>query len=253
MHSEDRSNWVINRDGECSPELLDKEMVRSLGAGAMVMYLKQRFPNHFYCLRGNHDDMDAEMGPYRKFVGVKRDERDELVLIDGRPVLTSDKGESGIVRDWVVTREGWGQPFLAAWTRFEHALPLFIQGCYYVISHTLPLAPLSAEKLHDPARPHELVLELTFSRGVNRVAIEETLEDLGLRDRVQRWFYGHSQVSSKKNGGKYEEALDGLLVRLNNPSKHVFAYVPASKDERRFDPTQDVYIKMANEEEFVIV
>ena len=37
VHSEKRSHWVINPEGECTSELLDKAMVRSLGAGAMSL------------------------------------------------------------------------------------------------------------------------------------------------------------------------------------------------------------------------
>lgn len=76
-------------------------MVRSLGAGAMVMYLKLQFPEHFYCLRGNHDDITGELETFRKFVGIRRDEQGEVVLIDGRPVLTADQGEPEIVREWI--------------------------------------------------------------------------------------------------------------------------------------------------------
>lgn len=250
VHSEDRSNWVINLDGEWTPELLDKEMVRSLGAGAMIMYLKLQFPEHFHCLRGNHDDMAGELVSFRKFVGIRRDEQDEVVLVDGHPILTGDKGEPEIVRDWVLTREGWGQTFLDAWAQFERALPLFAQGSYYVISHTLPLIPLSEAALRDPNRPREITLELTQRRGVNSTAIAETLDNLGIKSVVQRWFYGHTPVPQEKNGGKYEEDLDGLVIRLNNSEQYVFAYVPESSDERRFDPTRDVYIKSPAEERF---
>ncbi|GCE22766.1 metallophosphoesterase [Dictyobacter kobayashii] len=242
VHSEERSNWVINLDGEWTPELLDKEMVRSLGAGAMIMYLKLQYPEHFHCLRGNHDDMAAEFGPFRKFVGLKYDEQDEPVLVDGQSVLTADKGESQIVRDWILAREGYGQTFLDAWTQFERALPLFAQGSYYVISHTLPDISFSESDLHDPNKLRNITLALTSNRGINPPAIKSTLDNLGLKDIVQRWFYGHSRVLPEKNGGKYEEDLDGLLVRLNNPKKQVFAYVPLASDERRFDPTRDVYL-----------
>lgn len=250
VHSEERSNWVINLDGEWTPELLDKEMVCSLGAGAMVMYLKLQFPEHFHCLRGNHDDMAGELGTLRKFVGVRRDEQGKVVLIDGHPLFTTDKGETEIVRDWVLTREGWGQAFLDAWVQFERALPLFAQGSYYVISHTLPLIPLSEGALRDPNRSQEMTLELTSRRGVNSTALALTLDNLGIKGIVERWFYGHTPVPQEKNGGKYEEDLDGLVIRLNNQEKYVFAYVPALLDERRFDPTRDVYIKSPAEERF---
>jgi len=242
VHSEERSHWVINLDGEWTPELVDKEMVRSLGAGAMIMYLKLQFPDHFHCLRGNHDDITEELGKFRKFVGIKRDEQDKIVLVDGHHILTGDKGEPDLVRDWILTREGWGQAFLDTWAQFERALPLFAQGSYYVISHTLPDIPLTEEAIRDPQRAKEINCALTSNRQINRAAIEETLDNLGIRGSIQRWFYGHTPVPLEKNDGKYEEDLDGLAVRFNNPKKQIFAYVPASNDERRFDPTRDVFI-----------
>ncbi|GCE14987.1 metallophosphoesterase [Tengunoibacter tsumagoiensis] len=248
VHSEKRDHWVVNLDGEWTPELLEREMTYSLGMGAMIMYLKICYPQHFHCLRGNHDDMAMEMGPYRKFVGLKCNDQKEVIEIDGKPVFTADKGESGIVKDWVLTREGWGETFLDAWTRFERALPLFAQGNYYVVTHTLPLIPLSRAELQNPERPREVVKELTSSRGIHPTALEETLDNLGIREKVQRWFYGHTPVPEKHNGGKYEEDLEGLLIRLNNPEKYVFAYVPIAKSEQPFVPTRDIYIKSPEEE-----
>lgn len=250
VHSEKRSDWVINNDGEWTAELLDKEMVRSLGAATMIMYLKTDYPSHFHCLRGNHDDMAGELAEdFRKFVGLKY-ENNELVFVDGRPVVTADRGESKIVRDWVLTREGWGQPFLQQWASFDKSLPLFAEASYYVISHTLPRVPLTEAEIRNPDRPREIAMELTSRRGVDEAAITATLENLGLAGQVKHWFHGHSQVSPDINDGKYEESLDGLVVRLNNPRQHVFAYVPASYEEHLFDPTRDVYIKSLEEETF---
>lgn len=247
VHSEERVHWVTNDDGAWSAELLDREMVRSLGAGAMIMYLKTQYPVHFHCLRGNHDDIAGEMAKdFRKFVGLKY-ENDEPVLVEGRPVVTGDKGESKLVREWVLSREGWGQEFLETWARFESALPLLAQASYYLISHTLPLLPLAEAEIRDPQRGCEISRELTSNRGVNEAAIHETLANLNLQETIQRWFYGHSRVPPEINGGKYEESLDGLVVRLNNPKQHVFAYVPAARDEQRFDPARDVYIKAPTE------
>lgn len=246
VHSEKRSDWVINLNGEWTPELLEKEMLRSLGMSAMVMYLKLRYPHHFHCLRGNHDDVAMEFGPFRKFVGLQFDANGEAVEVDGRSVFTAEKGESGIVKDWVLNREGWGREFLETWAQFERLLPLLAQGSYYIVTHTLPLIPLSLAAFQSPERPRELVEELTSRRGLKPAALEQTLDNLGIRRRVQRWFYGHTRV--KTNGGRYEEDLDGLLIRLNNPEEFVCAYVPASTHERLFEPERDVYMQAPDRE-----
>jgi Calcineurin-like phosphoesterase len=252
VHSEERADWVINDNGDCTPELLDKEMIRSLGAAAMVMYLKIQYPTHFHCLRGNHDDMTGELADdFRKFVGLKM-ENDEHVLVDGKPVITSDKGESRIVRDWVLHRGiGWGQPFLDLWGQFDKALPIFAEGTYYVVSHTLPLETLSKSDIRNKNRSRKITDQLTSKRGENRDAIHGTLENLGLKESIKRWFHGHTHVPKEVNGGKYDESPDGLLLRINNQTNYVFAFVPAPAiDERLFDPTKDVFIKSPSEVQF---
>ncbi len=148
VHSEVRTDWVINENGDWTIELLEKEMVRSLGSAAMVMYLKMQYPQHFNCLRGNHDDMVGELA----------------------------KGESMIVRDWILTRgDGWGQTFLDLWGQFDKALPIFAKGEYYAISHTPPQRALEETEIRDKTRLPSVTLELTSRRGENREAIILTL------------------------------------------------------------------------------
>jgi Calcineurin-like phosphoesterase len=251
VHSEERTDWVINDNGDWTAELLEKEMVRSLGAGLIIMQLKVLHPIHFHCLRGNHDDIAGELTKdFRKFVGLKF-ENDEPVFLNGAPVLTANKGESVIVREWILSREdGWGPSFLELWGHFDRALPIFAKGTSYVVSHTLPQTPLLQADIKNKQRPREITLELTSKRGTNKQAIDKTLENLDITNTVKRWFYGHTHVPSQTNRGKYEESLDGLVVRLNNQKNYVFAYVPGPIDSRDFDPKKDVYIKSPTEERF---
>ncbi len=251
VHSEERADWVINDNGDWTTELLDKEMVRSLGAAVIIMQLKVQYPAHFHCLRGNHDDIAGELTKdFRKFVGLKF-ENDELVFLNGAPVLTANKGESVIVREWILSRgDGWGPSFLELWGHFDRALPIFARGTYYVVSHTLPQTPLLEADIRNKQRLREITLELTSKRGNNRKAIHKTLESLVTKNTVKRWFYGHTHVPPQTNGGRYEEGLDGLVVRLNNQRNYVFAYVPGPIDSRDFDPAKDVYIKSPIEERF---
>jgi calcineurin-like phosphoesterase family protein len=251
VHSEERADWVINDNGDWTTELLNKEMVRSLGAAVIIMRLKVQYPAHFHCLRGNHDDIAGELTKdFRKFVGLKF-EKDELVFNNGAPVITAGKGESILVREWILSRgDGWGPSFLDLWGQFDRALPIFAQGTYYVVSHTLPQAPLLEADIRNKQRPREVTFELTSKRGNNRKAIDKTLENLGIKNTIKRWFHGHTHISPQTNGGRYEESLDGLVIRLNNQKNYVFAYVPGSTDSRGFDPTKDVYIKLPTEERF---
>jgi hypothetical protein len=250
MHSELRSDWVTNDNGDWANELLEKEMVRSLNTASLIMYLKMQYPTHFHCLRGNHDDIAGELAEdFRKYVGVKY-ENNERVMVQGRPLLTSDKGESKIVRNWILTRSGWGQPFLYLWSQFDRALPVFATGAYYVVSHTLPQMSLTVSDIRNKNRPSRITFELTSQRGENREAMNRTLENLGIIHTVRRWFHGHTHVSPEINGGKFQESPDGLLIRINNQSNYVFAYVPGPNDKARFDPLKDVYIKTPTEATF---
>ncbi len=249
MHSETRSDWVINDNGDWTKELLDKEMIRSLGTATLIMYLKTLYPAHFHCLRGNHDDIAGELAEdFRKFVGV-RYEKNERVIINGRPLLTSDKGESKIVRDWILTRSDWGQPFLRLWSQFDRALPIFAAGKYYAVSHTLPQISLTASDIKNKNRASRITFELTSQRGENREAISKTLENLGIIHTVRRWFHGHTHVSPETNGGKYQATPDGFIIRINNQSHYVFAYVPG-QTELPFDPSKHIYIKSPTETTF---
>lgn len=251
VHSEERSDWVINNDGEWTEELLEREMIRSLGAGLMIMSLKIAYPRHFYCLRGNHDDIAGELSKdFRKFVGLKYDDQGKQVFKDGFPVMTDKRGESVIVRDWILTRQGWGQLFLQKWAQFEKSLPVFARGSYYVISHTLPQIALLEKDIRDINRPIDITLQLTSRRGINETALVGTLENFGIKDIIKHWFHGYTQVSMNTNDGKYEQSPNGMVIRLNNPKCYVFAYVPPSNAEHLFDPSRNVYIKSLAEETF---
>ncbi len=251
VHSELRSDWVINDNGDWTAELLEKEMIRSLGAATIVMYLKMQYPRHFHCLRGNHDDMTGELAEdFRKFVGV-RYEQNERVLVNGHPVLTSAKGESKIVREWIQARgDGWGRSFLQLWGQFDRALPIFVRGSYYAISHTLPQMALSEGELRNKNRPSRITFELTSQRGENREAMYRTLKNLGIEDIVRLWFHGHTHVPPDTNGGRYFLSSDGFVVRINNQKNYVFAYVPEPEEKRYFQPARDVYIKSPTEATF---
>ncbi len=250
VHSEVRSDWVINDNGDWTVELLEKEMARSLGAATIIMYLKVQYPGHFHCLRGNHDDIAGELAEdFRKFVGV-RYENNERVMVNGRPILTSAKGESKVVRDWILARSGWGASFLQLWSQFDRALPIFAVGGYYAISHTLPQKSLIVSDIKNKNRHSRITFELTSQRGENREALYKTLENLGIIHTVRRWFHGHTHVSPDINYGKYQESPDGLLVRINNQSDYVFAYVPGPADKWPFHPPKDVYIKAPTEAMF---
>ena len=251
VHSEVRSDWVINDNGDWAPELLEKEMIRSLGAAAIIMYLKMQYPEHFHCLRGNHDDIIGELTEdFRKFVGVMY-KNNERVLVNGHPMLTSGKGESRIVRDWILAKgSGWGPSFLQLWGQFDRALPVFVQGVYYAISHTLPQMPLSEREMRNKNRSPRITFELTSQRGENREAMYGTLENLGVKGNVRHWFHGHTHVPPEINGGRYLESPDKFVVRINNQTNHVFAYVPGTDEQWPFHPPKDVYIKSPAEAEF---
>ena len=253
VHSEERSDWVINENGDWTPELLQKEMIRSLGAATLVMYLKMQYSAHFHCLRGNHDDITGELTKdFRKFVGLKF-EHGDLVFEHGRPVVTANEGESIITRNWILKRgRGWGLAFLDLWGQFDRALPVFAQGSNFVVSHYLPGRALSKEEIADKNRSRDATMQLTSldEKSVQQEAMDQTLENLGLQESVLYWFHGHRNVSSAINEGKYAIGPGGRTVRLNNPKNHVFAYVPGPLDQRLFDPTIDVYIKKPAEPAF---
>jgi len=196
MHSEQRNQmrWLqAEQDylsGGTSPAL-EAELVESLGLLAMIMDLKVAYPQHFYFVRGNHEDMDPER-PYTKFTRV---------------------GESNLVREWVL--KNWGKQFLTQWSACERAMPLLASGASFMGSHSPPERQLTLKQVQD--RAPEAFRALCWSDNTRWSAgsAEEKafLANCALfQVSAQRpWIAGHRKVDE----GLYRSQLGGRIIQIN--------------------------------------
>ncbi|MFN8610373.1 MAG: metallophosphoesterase [Vulcanimicrobiota bacterium] len=194
MHSEQRNQmrWLqAEQDylqGVESPAM-EAELVESLGLMEMLFELKSTFPNNFYLVRGNHEDMDPER-PYTKFTRV---------------------GESNLVKAWV-TRH-WGEKFLRKWAGTERALPLLARGASFMGSHAPPEGEISIEEVQNRTSSAFRALcwsdntrwdgdqERTFLKNCDRFSVTA----------ARPWVAGHRKVE----GALYRSQCGGRIIQIN--------------------------------------
>lgn len=222
MHAEGRAQerWLqAERDflaGAKSSASMQAELVESLGLLKMVMDLKVAFPNNFYFVRGNHEDMNPQ-SPYAKFTRV---------------------GESNLVKHWV---EGnLGKDFLRQWHACEQAMPLVALGGSFVGSHASPEAPLTVADAQ--ARTVSAFRACCWSDNTRWSAggpEEQTFRDNCRRFKVtpQRpWVVGHRKVE----GALYRSQCDGLLIQINPLDSATRVYIVAPPAGQPLNPARNV-------------
>ncbi|MBI3925776.1 MAG: hypothetical protein HY319_09565 [Armatimonadetes bacterium] len=232
MHSEERGRARWERAASLSLpglipasalDVLDQEMVESLGLMQMVMELKHFFPEHFHYLKGNHDQV---MGHVTKFA----------------PVV----GEGRLVRAWI--RDRFGEDFLQRYKLFEDLLPLMAIGRHLVATHSAPGRAVSKNEIELRTLRAEKALCWTsnsrrardgsylFETEENYRNFKEILRSLGRSGST--WIIGHRAVDSDENGGLYRSQFKGRMIQINRPDRYVIAVIPA---DGRFRPELDVY------------
>jgi hypothetical protein len=198
MHSEQRAQqrWlqaeaeVLGAHPEASPAM-QAEMVESLGLMRMIFELKSVFPERFFFLRGNHEDMDPQR-PYAKFTRV---------------------GESNLVKHWVVAR--FGADFLKRWSQAEKALPLVGEGGSFLASHSPPEELLLREDvLQGSAAVFHACTWSDNTRwqpgGLQEGNFLANCRRYGVTPQ-RPWVVGHRKVE----GARYRSQCGGRLLQIN--------------------------------------
>lgn len=217
MHSEQRNQlrWLqAEQDYLEGRESLsmEAELTESLGLMEMLFELKVGYPNHFYMVRGNHEDMDPERA-YTKFTQV---------------------GESNLVKTWV-TRH-WGEKFLKQWSATERSLPLLASGATFMGSHAPPEAEITQEGVQK--RTSAAFRALCWSDNTRWGAAEEKTF-LKNCERFQvtpnrPWVAGHRKVE----GALYRSQCEGRIIQINPIEGWVMIIAPAKG--RPFEPRKAV-------------
>lgn len=208
MHSEQRQQmrWLQaeqdHLNGRSSPAL-EAELVESLGLLSMIMDLKMAYPQHFYFVRGNHEDMNPER-PYTKFTQV---------------------GESNLVREWVLKK--WGEKFLTQWSACEHSMPLLASGATFVGSHAPPEQEITPEQVEKRTAAAFRALcwsdNTRWSAGSpEEKAFLANCARFGVSPQ-RPWIAGHRKVYE----GLYRSQLGGRLLQINPIEGWVVLQAPA--------------------------
>lgn len=208
MHSEQRNQmrWLQAEQDYLSGKqslALEGEIAESLGLMVMLFELKSSFPNHFFFVRGNHEDMDPER-PYAKFTQV---------------------GESNLVKAWV--SRNWGEPFLKQWSATERSLPLLVSGGSFVGSHAPPERELTAGEVQKRTPAAFRALCWSDNTRWTPGSAEESAFLTNCRrfqiSASRPWVAGHRKVTE----GLYRSQLGGKIIQINPIEGWVMILAPA--------------------------
>ena len=222
FHSEKRGyfRWINSYEefqtGFRRHKNMDQEMCESLGLMEMVMILKQRFPNQFHFLKGNHENIRNEEGrgnhSFGKFVY-----------------------EGEMVKRWVL--KFLGEDFLNDYAEFEYLLPYMAVGQNFMASHAEPLEYYTPEDVINIHDDDGIKDGLTWTQ--NDKSLPGTVEKF-LRyyreefDRsLQKYLGGHRTIS-----GKYKLRADDLFIQIHNPDKMQIFYSDPFQDP---DPEKYIF------------
>jgi len=166
-----------SREGFMGPEM-EEEMGYSLSCLAAAAGLQALFPDRFFCLKGNHDNMcnrfDHGDLPFYKY---------------------ANEGSMGA--DWF--RERYGPELCEIMRAYELSLPLLAAGGDFCASHAEPAFPLRLEELiENPLQP-SIAQALMWTRDGEAMegSIAASMDSIlgassGRRKRL--WVVGHTAL-----------------------------------------------------------
>ncbi|WP_319561317.1 metallophosphoesterase [Marispirochaeta sp.] len=192
---------------------MNHEMADNLGLLQMILTLMQLFPENFFFLKGNHENIDNEFGrgnyPFRKFVN-----------------------EGEMVKLW--TQRFLGDNCLQLLKQYENLLPLAAEGDGFLVTHAEPAQGFSRDKIINAYRNDDVLYGLTWTDNgeAQSGSVAETLASFFPgRDR-SICFGGHRPVNgyfSLRNGDRY--------IQINHPVAELVALVRRGED---FNPAEQI-------------
>ncbi len=194
---------------------MDHEMAESLGLMQMVMLLKSAFPENFFFLKGNHENILNEEGrgnhPFGKFVY-----------------------EGEMVRVWA--EKFMGIEWMKEYSEFEHDLPFMALAEELIISHAEPRYYYHPEEIINIRENDDIKLGLTWTANdeAEEESVESILEDYSERfNRSFRYYIGgHRTIRTV-----YNLRASGLYVQIHNPERHIVLYTDQVSE---FDPSENI-------------
>ncbi|QEN07523.1 hypothetical protein EXM22_05785 [Oceanispirochaeta crateris] len=221
FHAEKRAHkrWVKSLDEYKTNyrrhKNMDKEMAESLGLMQMIMLLQSFFPDHFFFLKGNHENILNEEGrgnhPFGKFVY-----------------------EGEMVKSW--TEKFLGKSFLYAYSEYEHSLPFMALANNLIISHAEPREYYSPEEIIEIHEYENIKLGLTWTANnqADEDSVSSILDDYSRRFNRDFTHYigGHRTINTL-----YNLRASGRFVQIHNPMIRV---VLITDQQERFNPDKNI-------------
>lgn len=191
---------------------LSAEIADSMGLMEMVMECIVAFPNHFFFLKGNHENIlnDDENGnhPFRKY---------------------ADEGE--MFYTFFINQ--FGLDFTLRYAQFEQTLPLCVVGDRFMVSHAEPRHFYDEQMLIDARLQPQIIEHLTWTEngGSEEGTVQRMLASFLPDFADSLYFGGHRPVADM-----YALRASNRYVQIHDPSSGTFALVPS---DRPFDFDQD--------------
>lgn len=188
---------------------MDSEMRENLGLLEMLCLVKSWFPRNFHFLKGNHENIDNELGegnyPFRKFAE-----------------------EGDMVKSWIL--RFYGEETLRRIYYWEKSLPLMAAGKDFLVTHCEPARDFYRDEVVNANIFPDVIYGLTWvdNDQAERGSAEGTLRSFFGNPGGKRIFGGHRPVS-----GHYSLRQDGAYVQINTPNEWVVA---AFTDMATFNP-----------------
>ena len=218
FHSERHAmfRWLTAYE-EVKSNLLDgpaltAEIAESMGLMEMVMECIVAFPNNFFFLKGNHENIlnNNENGnhPFRKY---------------------ADEGEMF----YTFFMKRFGVDFTTQYALFEQTLPLFAVGERFIVSHAEPRRFYDEEDIIDARHRPQVIEELTWTEngGSEEGTVERMLSAFLPNVADSLYFGGHRPVADM-----YALRASDRYVQIHDPVSGTFALVPS---DRPFDFEHD--------------
>ena len=182
-------------------EAMDEEMRESLGLLEMILHLRIRFPENFYFLKGNHENIANEgiegNYPFGKFVR-----------------------EGEMVTHWVNMFLG-GEVFRSIYL-YEKTLPILAICDDFIVTHAEPARVYSENDIINCYLEPEVIYAFTWTD--NNAAEEDSVSSIldnffpGKTNTVM--FGGHRPIK-----GNYNLRAGGRYIQLHNPDNFIIAVI----------------------------
>lgn len=193
---------------------MDEEMRESLGLMEMILYLRISYPDNFFFLKGNHENIANEgiegNYPFGKFVR-----------------------EGEMVTYWV--RRFLGDEAFKGIYLYEKTLPILAVCNDFIVTHAEPARHFSEEEIRNCYLNPEVIYAFTWTdnNAAEENSVRHILEMFFPGKDYTFMFGGHRPIR-----GTYNLRANGRYIQLHNPDDFIIALV---KDAATFDLNNDIH------------